>query len=41
MPSLYLPGVEADPKPGAYRTLIEAARGREPRLMQFALKVMF
>ena len=26
MPSLYLPGVEADPKPGAYRTLIEAAR---------------
>ena len=28
MPSLYLPGVEADPKPGAYRTLIEAARGR-------------
>jgi len=28
VPSLYLPGVEADPKPGAYRTLIEAARGR-------------
>ena len=28
MPSLYLPGVEADPKPGAYRTLIEAARSR-------------
>jgi uncharacterized peroxidase-related enzyme len=26
--SLYLPGVEADPKPGAYRTLIEAARSR-------------
>jgi uncharacterized peroxidase-related enzyme len=28
VPSLYLPGVEADPKPGAYRTLIEAARDR-------------
>ena len=28
MPSLHLPGVEADPKPGAYRTLIEAARSR-------------
>ena len=28
MASLYLPGVEADPKPGAYRTLIEAACAR-------------
>lgn len=28
MSSLYLPGVEADPKPGAYRTLIEASRSR-------------
>ncbi len=26
--STYLPGVEADPKPGVYRDLIEAARGR-------------
>ena len=24
--SLHLPGVEADPKPGAYRTLIETAK---------------
>lgn len=24
----YLPGVEADPKPGVYRDLVEAARGR-------------
>ena len=28
MKSLYLPGVEANPQPGAYRTLIESAKSR-------------